>query len=309
MTEKVNDNGRALTIYGERGEVRELAQRITSMLPGVRQMGEAGALALAQVAHSMGLNPFTGEVWAIPQRSGGQVKGFSVMAGIKGLRRAARLQAQANGGLYPYYRPKFRLLTDDEKEMADLKPGDKALVCELEVMLSPNHPWYKVNNFKRFTVEGIGIYRQGEHTRMEPIQVVRKRAEADALKIAFDLPFGDVQANGDYAAIDGDYEILNDGEPEPESQPVVNGNGNGHTWPSGHIQAIIQNELAENSRQACGMLNKSIVIGPSDEVDVVLKWATTYRFARADGKSGDEAAKEADETLTGIMTNTSESAE
>jgi hypothetical protein len=97
------------------------------------------------------------------------------------------------------------LLSDDEKEMCAIKKGDIALVCQLEVLLRPGHPWYKMNDHKRFIVEGVGIYRMGERTKMEPIQVARKRAEADALKIAFDLPFGDQNANGDYDVIEGEY--------------------------------------------------------------------------------------------------------
>jgi hypothetical protein len=144
MNDRTNETPKtvALALYGQRGEVKELSDRILKMLPGVRQLGEAGALALAQVAYSMGLNPFTGEVWAIPikDKSTGRVVGFSIMAGIKGLRRAAKIQAKENGGIYPFYRPSFRLMTDEEKELADLKKGDKGLVCELEVFLPPIIP-------------------------------------------------------------------------------------------------------------------------------------------------------------------------
>jgi len=287
MTENGGNNGRALAIYGERSEVKELSQRITNMLPGVRQMGGASALALAQVAHSMGLNPFTGEVWAIPQRSGGQVVGFSIMAGIKGLRRAAKIQAKANGGIYPYYCPKFRLMSDEEKELADLKAGDKGLICELEVMLPPGHPWYRANKFQRFIVEGVGIFRQGERTKMEPMQVVRKRAEADALKIAFDLPFGDQNANGDYVAIDADYEVF-DSEEGPEDEPAVeeateqpaeepepesvttNGGEKGQTWPAPFVWALTQENLAADARQAVAVLNESGFDPDTAKLDEVL---------------------------------------
>lgn len=203
---KASNGSKALSIYGQRDEVRELSNRIVKMLPGMRSLGDAGALALAQVAVAMELNPFIGEIWAIPQRSQGRVTSFSIMAGIKGLRRAAREQAKREGGVYPYYRPRWRLLTEDERELVDLKPGDKALVCQLEIMLPPDHPYYKTSGHARYIVEGIGVFRSGERTKMEPIQVVRKRAEADALKIAFDLPFGDVNAEGDYEVIDADYE-------------------------------------------------------------------------------------------------------
>lgn len=200
----------SLTVYGQRSEVRELSDRISAMLPSVRVIGQSGALALAQVAYSMGLNPFTGEIWAIPQKNrSGQVVGFSLMTGIKGLRRAAKEQARQVGGVFPYYRPQFRMLTEEEKELVNLLDGDRALVCELEIILPPEHHWYKQNEHKRFIVEGLGIVRAGTPSKMEPAQLVRKRAEADALKIAFDIPFG--SPAGDDFAIDADYAVSESG--------------------------------------------------------------------------------------------------
>lgn len=177
----------AITQYGEREQIKELSTRITRMLPQIRQLGETGSIALAQISYSLGLNPFVGEVWAIPQ--GG--KNFSLMVGIKGLRRAAKYQAQKMGAIYPFYRPSYRLLSDEEKEMASIGPNDKALVCQLEVFLPPNHTFYQTNEYARCIYEGMGIVRAGTKSKMEPIQLVRKRAEADALKQAFDLPFGE----------------------------------------------------------------------------------------------------------------------
>ena len=56
--------------YGDRAEIQEMATRITNMLPGAKEIGPVGALALAQVARSLGLNPFIGEIWAIPSSKG-----------------------------------------------------------------------------------------------------------------------------------------------------------------------------------------------------------------------------------------------
>jgi hypothetical protein len=192
-----------LSVYGNRSEVKELSDRIGKMLPSVRELGNAGALALAQVAFSMGLNPFTGEIWAIPQKKNGKVVGFSIMAGIKGLRRAARKQSEKMGGVYPFYRPRFRMLSEEEKEMAELGEKDRGLICELELILPPSHPFFKPG-YERFIIEGIGIVRANERSMMERIQLLRKRAEADALKMAFDLPFGD---SGDGFAIEAEYTV------------------------------------------------------------------------------------------------------
>lgn len=229
----------ALTVYGQRDQVKELADRVTKMLPSVRELGETGALALAQVSYSLGLNPFIGEIWAIPQkdRRSGRVVGFSIMAGIKGLRRAARKQAQEQGGIYPFYRPRFRMMTDEEKELADLGEKDKGLICELEIVLSPGHPWYQANGHERFIVEGVGIVRSYEKSKMETMQLVRKRAEADALKMAFDIPFGDggedfrLEAgyesgfldNGADDAIEGQVTEVKEEEPALEAGVQQNG--------------------------------------------------------------------------------------
>lgn len=172
----------ALQIYADRAEVNELAHRITKMLPSVQQLGNAGALALAQVSISLGLNPFIGELWAIPRKKGG----FSLMCGIKGLRRAARIQAKADDGMYVVT---FRQVTQEEAAGLRINTGDLIRACDLYL------DGRKARAFQEFTGQiprftGIGVYRQGEATLMNPIQVARKRAEADALKQAFDLPIG-----------------------------------------------------------------------------------------------------------------------
>lgn len=180
--EQITPRPDALAIYADRTQVRELAERLTQMLPNVKQLGNAGALALAQVSISMGLNPFVGEIWAIPQKGGT----FSLMTGIKGLRRAARHQAAADDGMYTVA---FRHVTEDEAAGLRINPGDIIRACDL---------WQdgrKARAFAEFTgnipkFTGIGVYRQGEKTMMNPLHVARKRAEADALKQAYDLPIG-----------------------------------------------------------------------------------------------------------------------
>ena len=319
-----------LTLYGERQEVRELADRITAMLPQVKTIGPAGALALAQVAHSMGLNPFIGEVWAIPQRDrDGRTVGFSLMAGIKGLRRAAKNQAQKLGAIYPYYHPGFRLMSDDEKALADIKPGDKGIVCELEIILPPDHPFYRVNNNARYIVEGVGIFRQGERSKMEPIQVVRKRAESDALKLAFDLPFAEGRGDDDFTAEDnGDWSadvfeaaqpeteskpetsvptrytlapetvlwpdetpaIFDSGDAEPAPQPTPSTNGKA----SGTSPASLVPTFFENEYSAKAAFKQSKAVNFSQPPERVHAWATLYRGFRDAGMDVEQAAKSAD---------------
>lgn len=171
-----------LARYGQREAVRELADRCAAMLPSVADVGKAGALALAQVAISLGLNPLTGELWLIPRKDGT----YSVFTGIKGLRRAARQQAEADNG---YYDVRFRMPSEDEIEGLTRGEGDVLRAADLYVWTDRTRQTYQLTG-KPTIFSGLGIYRAGEPTRMEPLQVARKRAEADALKQAFDLPVG-----------------------------------------------------------------------------------------------------------------------
>lgn len=189
--------------WGDRAEIRELKDRFLNNLSDVRALGdfaERGALALAQVVVTTGLNPYVGEIWALPKKQkGGAIVGFTIMVGIKGLRRAARQQAEEMGLVYPYFRPTWRMLDEDEIALAGLCEGDRGLACELELFLPADHVYYARYEHQPYTLTGVGILRAASHSRMEPIQAMRKRAEADALKQGFDLPFG-VEDNGDQVA-------------------------------------------------------------------------------------------------------------
>lgn len=178
MTEKKTEY--ALTTYGSREEVKDLAERIVQMLPGVKKLGNAAALALAQVALTMGLNPFIGEIWAIPQKGGT----FTITPGIKLLRKAARSQVEKDGG---YYLVTFRHPREEEVDGMIINAGDIIRACDVQIS-GPRAVAFTEDTGKLLIFSGIGIYRKGEGTRMEPLQAVRKRAEADALKLAFDLP-------------------------------------------------------------------------------------------------------------------------
>lgn len=174
------DQPRSLVGYGDRADVKELATRLLQMLPQVKKVGFAGALALAQVAVRMGLNPLVGEIWAIPHKDGS----YSLMTGIKGLRRAGHNQAAADNG---FYTVRFRVAKDEELQGVTLGAGDLARACDL-VVSGDRARAYREQTQSLPIFTGIGIYRHGEQTMMHPLACARKRAEADALKQAFDLP-------------------------------------------------------------------------------------------------------------------------
>lgn len=166
--------------YAPRPIVRDMALRITEMLPSAAELGPTGALALAQVAVALELNPFTGELWAWKNKDGT----ITLMVGIKGLRRAAHTQAHRQGG---HYQAHMRLPTEDELHGVKLNPRDIARCCTVTVWTDATVRTFEITG-KPTEFHGIGICRAADKTRMERLAAARKRAEADALKQAFDLP-------------------------------------------------------------------------------------------------------------------------
>jgi len=187
----MSDKSLVTTQFGSRADVRELDQRLTAMLPGGDKLQSGQRLALAQAAVAHGLDPFNGEIWMLPT---------GLMIGIKGLRKKAREQVQGN------FWCDFREMTDpDEKKRMRIPPDALVFECRLfdsenirtytetvSALLKAGVPWDAVKGIagdRPFTA-GYGVLRMGEKTRMEPIQCAMKRAEADAIKRRFDVPFG-----------------------------------------------------------------------------------------------------------------------
>lgn len=175
----------ALDVYGSGEDIKALSQRIKFCLPGGNRLQDHEALSLAQLSVAYGLNPFNGEVWYLP--------GKGTMVGIKGLRKAARKQS--------HYFPTFTLLTQQEKK--DLAIPDNAiayrcLISRTDLLLEVAHAVDIIskagmkNAFEVYAykpAEGIGYAVPGESTKMKLDQSARKRSEAEALKVSFDLPF------------------------------------------------------------------------------------------------------------------------
>ena len=196
----MSDNGKAVIAtqkssiaqFGSRDEVREIVARLKMMSPGGNKLNDGELLALAQGAVAHGLDPLNGEVWIIPNRG--------LMIGVKGLRKKAREQVQGN------FWVDFRAIENAE-ERALMKIPTSALAYEArlfdsenirtyaetaERLLKAGIPWDAVKGMigdKPYTT-GIGVLKAGESTKMEPVQCAMKRAEADALKRRFDVPFG-----------------------------------------------------------------------------------------------------------------------
>lgn len=178
--------------WGSRDDVRELSTRIKTMLPGASKLSPNEIAALGQAALIHGLDPFNGEVWVIPGRG--------MMIGVKGLRKKAREQVKGNFWI------DFREITNAEERERLRIPAD-ALAYEARLFDTENitayantvekfskagAPWewiVETIGSKPYTV-GYGVHLKGESTKMLPVQAAMKRAEADAIKRRFDVPFG-----------------------------------------------------------------------------------------------------------------------
>jgi hypothetical protein len=221
MTEKsltVHESDSRIAPWGSRDDLREIARRVQMMAPGGKKLQENEALALAQGAVSHGLDPFNGEIWYIP--------GSGLMAGIKGLRKAARHQIAGN------FWPEFvELRNPDERNALMIPDGALAFRCiirDSETIRAYSDAWAQMRDKgvpteiiptvigQRPYVEGVGYVKRDERTKMDPVQVAMKRAEADALKRRFDLPFATPTEPTDTVVVDGDWAEM---APPPDAPP------------------------------------------------------------------------------------------
>lgn len=191
----VNSN-KSIAQFGSREDVHELKTRLIAALPGGKRLNDTEIRALAQASIAHELDPFNGELWIIP--------GSGLMIGIKGLRKKAHQQIAKAGG---NYWTTFHEIVDEDWLTRHRIP-EGALCYEARLFDSEtirtfvgtvekfqnikNMPWEVVQGMvgSQPYTSGYGVFRAGESTKMEPIQCVQKRAEADAIKRRFDVPFG-----------------------------------------------------------------------------------------------------------------------
>ncbi len=193
-----------VTPYGNRAEVKDLAQRlqVTAIMPGASKLTSKESLLLAQIAVAHNLDPFNGEVWLIKGKDGA-VKG--TMIGIKGLRKKARQQLEKHTRDGSFW-VKFRQIEDSER--AKFVKDETSIIFEATLTDSETvGQWIimytklkKAGMSEEMITQqigampvtvGYGIYNPAtEYSKMNPTLVAKKRAEADAIKQRFDVLFG-----------------------------------------------------------------------------------------------------------------------
>ena len=161
----MSDEVRALV---PRAKLELVRRDIVEFLPELKDASPGTQLALAYLTVQYGLDPFLGDLWAIPKREQGKVVGWSLMLGIRGLRKLAFRSGQYSGR-------SFRWITEDEALHlgVNLGRGDKAVSCLV---------WRR--DFHEPFI-GYGVVRPDDKSRMNHGQLANLRAERDALKAAF----------------------------------------------------------------------------------------------------------------------------
>lgn len=181
------------TALVDMSSVTDLADRLADFLPGARDLPKEARMTLAQIGLMHRLDPFTGEIWAIPQRdrNSGQVIGFSIMVGIAGWRASAHRSGE-------YWGRRFEKCSEEERGWLGAGPKDLAIKCIIARRKTGEHP---------VEFDGFGLYRQGERTKMNPLQCVRYRAERDAMKAAFPISLN--IGNAKVQIVDDNGEVIN----------------------------------------------------------------------------------------------------
>lgn len=183
--------------FGTRDDVKEIGFRLQKMMPSAQAFTADEALAVAQIAHAHGLDPFNGEVWGIKAYDG---KWYGVMVGIKGLRKCARRAAADEDSSYWL---DFQLVDAGKYNITE----KDAVVYECTLRDAANMQAYG-KSIHQLTdadipykeavemvgpppvVVGVGSAHPGEKSKMGLHQRAKKRAEADALKTRYDVDFG-----------------------------------------------------------------------------------------------------------------------
>lgn len=186
------------THLGDRNEIAAVRSRLASMMQLPADVPDDVIWAAAQLAVAHRLNPFTGEIYIIElgakknDATGTWVKQYRAHVGVKGLRTIARRQAN--------FTMKMAVMNPDEVQRyrRDLyHPDDIGVRCTLWRLDVARE--CKDAGVPYEPVIGVGFWRhQSQQRRGEWVadnipntwtaqQVAEKRAEINAIKLAYDL--------------------------------------------------------------------------------------------------------------------------
>lgn len=299
--------GKDLANFGARADVRELSERIKSMLPGGSKYTLDEARTLAQIAIAHDLDPFNGECWLI--KDGNKVLG--ALIGIKGHRKHAKRQSAYWGD--------FHRIADPTEYNA----AERAVVFEyhirddvtmevftrrLEKLIDLGFSLEDAQKMvgKAPVTVGIGIWEPDEKTMMKPAQCAMFRAEKDALKRRFDVKFkieldggtiplqaADFEDEPDADELEAEYSDMAEPRDTDEIIAELGYGPNGEASKPSDFKATAAGALvlagyASNEHNAFAMLQHCIIDNMT--VDEAIAWARLYRGWRDKGETVEESA-------------------
>lgn len=224
----MNDQNRALAVYANKEDVKDLATRIQNTLPvmpGAKGLDGGESLALAQIALAHGLDPFNGEVWHLKNKQG---QSLGIMVGIKGLRKSARRESARDDSTYwidfirvePSKYDEIEPTVVWECQLRDTTTV-QAYAKSIHEMTDAGIPYGEAQSMLGGAPVsiGVGIATPSEHSKMKIHARARKRAEADAIKMRYGVEFVGASFSADESTIiEGKFK-----DPEPEYIPPTTG--------------------------------------------------------------------------------------
>lgn len=277
----------APAIYGSKSEVRSLASRIMNLHPSAKQIGERGALLLAQLGIALGLNPLpgTGHISAWIDKDGR----LCVHIGLEGRMSLARRDSSFSVNTRPMRAEEIEehgIAQGDRGAIAELFRHD--LIREMQSLGLPIKP-----------VIGIGIATKGEYIAKGRSLAWRasQRAIKDALRAAysFSLPselagaikVTDNESQVPQGVIEGEFSEAKAETPEPttEAQPEA------RPYSPEALRAYIAELSAKHEGKTVNQKQRGLLVGklneifaPADDAEAKRKVLTRYLFGTESSK-------------------------
>ncbi len=117
---KADGQSKALALYGESAEVKDLTQRLTFILPNAEEIGQKGVALVAQIAIAHGLDPMPGSDHVYAWKKNNTL---TVAIGYKGLLYLARQQV--------HFTHRTRAMLEEERREHNLREDQVGYITEL----------------------------------------------------------------------------------------------------------------------------------------------------------------------------------
>ncbi len=271
--------------YGSKSEVKSLAARIMSLHPSAKQIGDRGALLLAQLGIALGLNPLpgTGHISAWIDKDGR----LCVHIGLEGRMSLARRDSSFSVNTRP--------MRAEEIEEHGLAQGDRGAIAELF-----RHDLIREMHSLGLPVKpiiGIGIATKGEYIAKGRSLAWRasQRAIKDALRQAysFSLPnelagavkIAESESEVPQGVIEGEFSEAKADTPEPTTETTPEAQPEARPYSPEALRAYIAELSAKHEGKTVNQKQRGLLAGklneifaPADDAESKRKALTRYLF-------------------------------